>query len=226
MIRSLRLLLLVVLIWATYEVSHARGDLGEARDVSGTIEEIDLTLLTLKRPTRTGSGSPGSASTTANSTASPKATSPGATDSTDSSDSPDSTDSPNSTGSAESENASGDESAAVELSQEEVWLEELLKRPLFGLPPKPPEPASETDSPALKPLKLQGIGGDYAFIELPDHGVQIFKAGQEKHDVKLLRIGVNRVLVQRGEKSEELMIHSGLGGDSLLEKEADGATEK
>jgi hypothetical protein len=44
------------------------------------------------------------------------------------------------------------------------------------------------------------------------------KEGDALGEIKLLRIGINRVLVEQDGQQKELMIFSGLGGESLLPK--------
>jgi hypothetical protein len=42
------------------------------------------------------------------------------------------------------------------------------------------------------------------------------KVGDTLGDLKLTRIGINRVLVEQNGKPQELTIFSGMGGESLL----------
>jgi hypothetical protein len=48
----------------------------------------------------------------------------------------------------------------------------------------------------------------------------LVKEGDSLDDIKLLRIGINRVLIDQGGQKKELMIFSGYGGDSLLPKDS------
>jgi hypothetical protein len=68
------------------------------------------------------------------------------------------------------------------------------------------------------PMALLGIAGDMAFLRSPSGQTGLVKEGDELGGLKLLRIGTNRVLVEQDGKKQELMIFSGLGGDSLLPK--------
>ena len=63
-----------------------------------------------------------------------------------------------------------------------------------------------------------GIAGQSAFLRAPSGQTGLVKEGEDLGDIKLLRIGTNRVLVEQDGKKQELMIFSGLGGESLLPK--------
>jgi hypothetical protein len=52
----------------------------------------------------------------------------------------------------------------------------------------------------------------------------LVKEGDSLDDIKLLRIGVNRVLIEQGGQKKELMIFSGYGGDSLLPTDSTNET--
>lgn len=69
------------------------------------------------------------------------------------------------------------------------------------------------------PMALQGIAGDYAIIQTPTGQSGLVKEGDSLGDVKLLRIGINRVLVEEGGHTQELTIFNGYGGQSLLTNE-------
>jgi hypothetical protein len=69
-----------------------------------------------------------------------------------------------------------------------------------------------------QPMALLGIVGDVAFLRAPSGQTGLVKEGDELAGLKLLRIGTNRVLVEQGGQKQELMIFSGLGGESLLPK--------
>jgi hypothetical protein len=101
-----------------------------------------------------------------------------------------------------------------------------------GMPPKPRELPAEiqarvdrvTDSeilgPVMRPLPmaLLGIAGNVAFLRAPSGQTGLVKEGDELGGLKLLRIGVNRVLVEQEGQKKELMMFSGFGGDPLLPK--------
>jgi hypothetical protein len=77
---------------------------------------------------------------------------------------------------------------------------------------------SEIFAPIMHPLPmaLLGIAGDCAFLRSASGQTGLVKEGDSLGDIKLLRIGTNRVLVEQGELKQELMIFSGYGGDSLM----------
>ncbi|HTL56944.1 MAG TPA: hypothetical protein VL361_14780 [Candidatus Limnocylindrales bacterium] len=103
-----------------------------------------------------------------------------------------------------------------------------------GMPPKPRELSPEiqarvdriTDSEILgpvmrpMPMALLGIAGNVAFIRTATGQTGLVKEGEDLGDLKLLRIGTNRVLVEQEGQKKELMIFSGLGGESLVPKES------
>lgn len=66
------------------------------------------------------------------------------------------------------------------------------------------------------PMALLGIAGDVAFLRSANGQTGMVKEGDSLDDLKLLRIGINRVLVEQEGQKTELMIFSGYGGDSLL----------
>lgn len=81
---------------------------------------------------------------------------------------------------------------------------------------------SEILAPVMHPLPmaLLGIAGEVAFLRSDSGQTGLVKEGDSLDDIKLLRIGVNRVLIEQGGQKKELMIFSGYGGDSLLPKES------
>jgi hypothetical protein len=94
-----------------------------------------------------------------------------------------------------------------------------------GLPALPPEIKARVDriyeSEVLGqiirvPMVLLGIAGDQAIIRSPSGQTGLVKEGDSLGEIKLLRIGINRVLVQQDERQQELMIFNGYGGRSLL----------
>ena len=86
---------------------------------------------------------------------------------------------------------------------------------------------SEIFAPIMHPMPmaLLGIAGNMAFLRGPTGQTGLVKEGDNLGDVKLLRIGTNRVLVEQDGKNQELMIFSGLGGESLLSKTNDSSNE-
>lgn len=79
---------------------------------------------------------------------------------------------------------------------------------------------SEILGPVIRPqpMALIGIAGKDVFFRAPNGQTGLFREGEEMGGVKLLRIGTNRVLVEQDGQPKELMIFSGVGGESLLPK--------
>jgi len=79
---------------------------------------------------------------------------------------------------------------------------------------------SEILGPVIRPLPagLLGIAGDAAFLRAASGQSGVVKEGDSLGALKLLRIGINRVLVEDDGQQKELMIFSGYGGESLLPK--------
>jgi hypothetical protein len=78
--------------------------------------------------------------------------------------------------------------------------------------------ASEIFAPVMHPMPmaLLGIAGDTAFLRTASGQTGLVKEGDSLVEVKLLRIGINRVLVESDGQKNELMIFDGYGGESLL----------
>jgi hypothetical protein len=94
--------------------------------------------------------------------------------------------------------------------------------------PLPPETQARVDrivdSEALgalmhTQLALLGIAGDQAFIRSTNGMSGPVAVDGEMGGVKLLRIGINRVLVDDGGEKKELTLFDGVGGESLMPKE-------
>jgi hypothetical protein len=66
------------------------------------------------------------------------------------------------------------------------------------------------------PMGLLGIAGDVAFLRSASGQTGLVKTGDSLGDLKLLRIGMNRVLVEQNGQQKELMIFEGYGGESLI----------
>jgi hypothetical protein len=86
---------------------------------------------------------------------------------------------------------------------------------------------SEILGPAMRPLPmgLLGIAGDVAFLRTASGQTGLVKEGDSLGDLKLLQIGINRVLIEQDGKKKELTIFSGYGGESLLPKQKDNPDE-
>jgi hypothetical protein len=95
-----------------------------------------------------------------------------------------------------------------------------------NLPPLPPDIQARVDkvvnseifAPVMHPLPmgLMGIAGDTAFLRTDSGQTGLVTNGGTLGDVKLLEIGINRVLVEQGGQKKELTIFDGFGSDSLL----------
>jgi hypothetical protein len=86
---------------------------------------------------------------------------------------------------------------------------------------------SEILGPVVHPLPmgLLGIAGDVAFLRTATGQTGLVKEGDSLGDLKLLRIGINRVLVEQDGQKKELMIFSGYGGESLLPQQKETSDE-
>lgn len=69
------------------------------------------------------------------------------------------------------------------------------------------------------PMALQGIAGDVAFLRTASGQTGLVKVGDSLGDLKLLRIGINRVLVEENGQKKELMIFDGYGSTNLMPDE-------
>jgi hypothetical protein len=80
---------------------------------------------------------------------------------------------------------------------------------------------SEILGPVMRPLPmaLLGIAGDVAFLRSDSGQTGLVKPGDSLDDIKLLRIGVNRVLIEQNGQKKELTMFSGYGSDSLLQND-------
>ena len=85
---------------------------------------------------------------------------------------------------------------------------------------------SEILGPFIRPLPLAllGIADDDAFLRAPDGQSGLVKEGGELGGIKLLRIGINRVLVEQDGEKKELTLFDGFGSESLMPKESDTST--
>ena len=70
-----------------------------------------------------------------------------------------------------------------------------------------------------QPMALQGIMGNSAILRTPSGQTGLVKEGDSLGELKLLRIGINRVLVEQDGKKSELIIFEGFGGESLMPKD-------
>lgn len=72
-----------------------------------------------------------------------------------------------------------------------------------------------------QPAALIGIAGNGAMLRASSGQSGFVKEGGELGGIKLLRVGVNRVLVEEDGQKKELMIFEGIGGETLLPKQGE-----
>lgn len=86
---------------------------------------------------------------------------------------------------------------------------------------------SELLAPFMRPMPmaLLGIAGKDAFLRTPSGQTGLVKEGDKLGEIKLLRIGINRVLVEQEGEKKELTIFSGYGSESLLPKQKEATNE-
>ena len=101
----------------------------------------------------------------------------------------------------------------------------MAARPGTELPPQAQKRVdriieSEIFGPITRPLPmaLLGIAGQHAFLRAPNGQTGLVREEEELGGVKVLKIGANRVLVEQDKEQKELMIFSGLGGETLIPK--------
>jgi hypothetical protein len=85
-------------------------------------------------------------------------------------------------------------------------LDKVIQGELLGPAPRP------------IPMALMGIAGTNAFIRTTSGMSGMVGEGGELGGVRLVRIGINRVLVNEAGTNKELTIFGGAGGESLLPK--------
>ena len=79
---------------------------------------------------------------------------------------------------------------------------------------------SEIFGPIIRPMPMAliGIADKEAFIRATNGQTGPVKVGGEMGGIKLLRIGVNRVLVEQDGEKKELTLFEGIGGTTLMPK--------
>jgi hypothetical protein len=88
----------------------------------------------------------------------------------------------------------------------QAMVDKIRQSQLLGPDIKPP------------PMALLGIAGPDVFLRGPNGQTGIIREGEELGGAKLIRVGTNRVLVEHEGQQKELMIFSGFGSETLLEK--------
>lgn len=81
---------------------------------------------------------------------------------------------------------------------------------------------SELFGPVIHPMPpaLLGVVGREAIISVNGQQ-QLLKEGADFNGLKLIKVGVNRVLIEENGKEKELMIFAGFGGETLVSKQKD-----
>jgi|SRR5579872_1635068 len=79
---------------------------------------------------------------------------------------------------------------------------------------------SEILGPVIRPMPMAvlGIAGNSVFLRAPNGQTGLVKEGDELGGVKLLQIGINRILVEDNGQKKELTLFSGFGSESLMPK--------
>lgn len=82
---------------------------------------------------------------------------------------------------------------------------------------------SEILGPVSRPLPmaLLGVAGDQALLRTATGQTGFFKEGAMLGEVKLLKVGTNRVLIEHEKQTKELTIFSGFGSESLMPKKTE-----
>lgn len=85
---------------------------------------------------------------------------------------------------------------------------------------------SEVFGPIIRPMPMAliGISDQEAFLRATNGQTGPVKVGGQIGGIKLLRIGVNRVLVEQDGEQKELTLFGGIGGESLAPKPANAAS--
>lgn len=68
------------------------------------------------------------------------------------------------------------------------------------------------------PMGLLGIAGNVAFLRAANGQTGMVKEGDQLGGMKLVRIGINRVLIEHEGQTRELTLFSGFGSETLLQK--------
>lgn len=86
-------------------------------------------------------------------------------------------------------------------------VDQVYKSEVFGPIPRP------------LPMAVMGLIGEDVILRTPTGQEKLMKVGDEAGGVKILEIGINRVLVEQDGQKKELTLHRGYGSESLLSKE-------
>ena len=77
---------------------------------------------------------------------------------------------------------------------------------------------SEILGPVMRPqpMALLGIVGERIILRAPSGQTGLIQEGETLGGIKLLKIGINRILIEEEGQEKELMIFSGFGGSTLI----------
>jgi hypothetical protein len=92
-------------------------------------------------------------------------------------------------------------------------VDRIYESELFGMVMRP------------MPAGLMGIAGNSAFLRSSSGQTGLVKEGDSLGEMKLIRIGINRVLVEEKGEKKELMVFNGYGGESLMAKQNETLNE-
>ncbi len=86
---------------------------------------------------------------------------------------------------------------------------------------------SEIFAPMMhpQPSDLMGIAGNYAFLRSSSGAMGMVKEGDSLGGLKLLKVGINRVLIEEDGEKKELMIFSGFGSETLMPKQKENTND-
>jgi len=85
-------------------------------------------------------------------------------------------------------------------------VEAVYQSEIFGPVPRP------------LPMAVLGIIGEDVILRAPSGQTGLVSVGKELGGIKILEVGINRVLIEEDGKKKELQLHRGFGGESLLKK--------
>ena len=86
----------------------------------------------------------------------------------------------------------------------QAWVDKIVDSEIFAPVMRP------------QPMALMGIAGNVAFLRSPSGQTGLVKVGDSLGEIKLIKIGINRVLVEQDGQPKELTVFNGYGSDSLL----------
>ena len=86
----------------------------------------------------------------------------------------------------------------------QVKVEKIRDSEILGPVPRP------------VPMGLLGIAGKDVLFRAPSGQTGLMREGEEMGGVKLLQIGINRILIEHEGQKKELMLHTGFGSETLM----------